>query len=119
MFTKQQIKALQAIADTFQYSDVATLPENKKKPKYADYPIVLGETLKATMINAGITDDEVCANYFTGKGTRLDRAALARYKNVTQKDIDGGQAYSRGVPIRFMQWLYTFISLKYTQGYQA
>lgn len=122
--TSVQIKALQQIADTFINSTDNTenvivaevkpiTVSTKKRPRFENCPIVLGSDFKQLMKISGVTEDDICSNYLTGKGTLIDKAAVSRYKNVTQRDIDGGLAYSKGVPVRFMQWLYAYIAYRY------
>lgn len=89
-----------------------TTTKRKRVSKYEDYPIVLGTHLRELMNNAGVTNEDVTNNYYTSKGQLLSLRALTRYQNVTMRDVQGGKAYPRGIPIRFITWLGEFIDNK-------
>jgi hypothetical protein len=71
--------------------------------------MVLGVDLKLLMNEYNISIDEITANYNTGKGTKVSKTTIQRYKNVTLRDVNGGQCYPKGIPAKFMLWLYDYI----------
>lgn len=75
--------------------------------------LVLGEDLKMLLKAYDISMEEITANYITGKGALVSKTTIQRYKNVTLKDIEGGQCYPKGVPARFMNWLVNYISTEH------
>jgi hypothetical protein len=85
----------------------------KKASRYDNLPTMTGAELKSVMAIAGVTDQDILTGYITTKGSLIDRVTLGRYKNVTTADIAGGQAYSRGISVKFVTWLYAHISHKY------
>jgi hypothetical protein len=80
--------------------------------------IVLGNDLKILLEAYGISIEEITANYTTGKGTVVSKTAVQRYKNVTVKDVEGGQCYPKGIPNRFMQWLFDYIVKKHNVTFE-
>ena len=109
-FTEEELQALKSLVA--KPTQKITQP-TKKKSRYDNVPLVLGDYLKNILNVNNITDDEICTTYRTGKGPFIDKDTITRYKLVTQRDVDSGQCYSRGVPVRFMKWLYAHIMLKY------